>query len=64
VHSKELLYLMLFYFIEMLDSSLTETQAFKDVVQSRNAGLQIDEIRKWDLYRAYPSIAQGNVSKT
>ncbi|KAJ6618153.1 hypothetical protein B0H10DRAFT_2030829 [Mycena sp. CBHHK59/15] len=45
---------------ELLSSSVSESPAFTGAA---NPGSKADivEIRKWDLYRAYPSAAQGNV---
>lgn len=43
--------------------SVAELAAFKAVTDQADSGVEIIEDRRWELYRAYPGIAQGNVTQ-
>ncbi|KAJ7041036.1 hypothetical protein C8F04DRAFT_1081375 [Mycena alexandri] len=45
---------------EVLTPAVAESPAFGEASNPGSIA-QIEEIRTWDLYRAYPSVAQGNV---
>ncbi|KAJ7267274.1 hypothetical protein C8J57DRAFT_1327163 [Mycena rebaudengoi] len=45
---------------ELLSPSAADSPAFA-AASNPGSQLEISETRKWELYRAYPSIAQGNV---
>ena len=50
--------------IEMLSSAVADSAAFQAVIQKGDLGVKVVEDRKWELYRAFPGIAQGNVTTT
>jgi len=45
---------------ELLDRSDAESSGFARIIGASDEG-EILELRRWDLYRAYPGIAQGNI---
>jgi hypothetical protein len=50
--------------IEMLSSAVADSAVFQAIVQKGDLEVKVVEDRKWELYRAFPGIAQGNVTTT
>lgn len=47
--------------IEFESTSHVESPGFTNIIRTSDSGVEIVEVRNWDLYRAYPGVAQGNV---
>jgi len=50
--------------IETLSSAVADSAAFQAVIQKGDLEVKVVEDRRWELYRAFPGIAQGNVTTT
>ena len=44
-------------YAELLGASLATSKGFQSILDTS----EVTEVRKWELYRAYPGIAQGNL---
>ncbi|TFK36230.1 hypothetical protein BDQ12DRAFT_610167 [Crucibulum laeve] len=49
--------------LELTSESIYENDTFRQVIRS-TSDLSVKENRKWQLYRAYPGLAQGNLDLT
>ncbi|GLB40925.1 hypothetical protein LshimejAT787_0901400 [Lyophyllum shimeji] len=48
---------------ELQHASVAESAGFRSVVDATREGVQIVDVRRWNLYRAYPGIAQGKLKQ-
>jgi len=46
---------------ELTSSSVADSPSFQALVSNTGSAIKVVEDRRWQLYRAYPCIAQGNV---
>ena len=47
---------------EFVSEESANSPIFREIIEKIfKASLQISEFRKWELYKSYPGIAQGNV---
>lgn len=47
---------------EFVSEESAKSATFREITEtSSDSSLQISEFRRWELYKSYPCIAQGNV---